>query len=288
MPLSDMWLWMSLLSALLLGCYDVAKKRALDRNGSIWILFCTTALTALFMCPFLEAGSWNEHSSLIFKALLVSVSWISGMLGLKLLPITTVSTIKASRPAIVVAFSIILFGESLSLLQWLGVILVLLALWLLGGSTLKEGLGSGRNKGLLWMLISVISGAASALYDKQILSVYSMEPLFVQSWTNVYITIILGIILIVRRMRPTKDFRPLTWDWTLLLIALLICAADALYFFALKQDGAMLSVVSLIRRSSVIITFAAGALFFKEKKLREKAVELVIMLGGISLLMLGN
>ena len=282
-----MWLWMSLLSAILLGSYDVAKKQALRKNGVMWVLFSTTLLSTLFLVPFLSAGSLRDHITLIIKAVLVSSSWISGMIGLEKLPITTVSTIKASRPAIVVAFSIILFRERLNVLQWCGVALVLVSLWMLRGSTRKEGISFRNNSGLFWMIVSVITGAASALYDKHILS-GSLQPLFVQSWTNVYISIILGIILLIMKIREKEGFARFKPDWTVVLIAVFITAADALYFLALKQEGAMLSVISLIRRSSVLITFLAGGLLFKEKGLRSKAVELALMLGGIILLMLGS
>ena len=278
-----MWLWMSLLSAILLGSYDVAKKQALRKNGVMWVLFSTTLLSTLFLVPFLSAGSLRDHITLIIKAVLVSSSWISGMIGLEKLPITTVSTIKASRPAIVVAFSIILFGERLNVLQWCGVALVLVSLWMLRGSTRKEGISFRNNSGLFWMIVSVITGAASALYDKHILS-GSLQPLFVQSWTNVYIS----IILLIMKIREKEGFARFKPDWTVVLIAVFITAADALYFLALKQEGAMLSVISLIRRSSVLITFLAGGLLFKEKGLRSKAVELALMLGGIILLMLGS
>ena len=262
------------MSAILLGSYDVAKKQALRKNGVMWVLFSTTLLSTLFLVPFLSAGSLRDHITLIIKAV-------------EKLPITTVSTIKASRPAIVVAFSIILFGERLNVLQWCGVALVLVSLWMLRGSTRKEGISFRNNSGLFWMIVSVITGAASALYDKHILS-GSLQPLFVQSWTNVYISIILGIILLIMKIREKEGFARFKPDWTVVLIAVFITAADALYFLALKQEGAMLSVISLIRRSSVLITFLAGGLLFKEKGLRSKAVELALMLGGIILLMLGS
>ena len=102
-----MWLWLSVCSALLLGVYDIAKKRALNRNGVYWILVGTTALTSLFLSPFLSAGPFSDHLSLMLKAVLVSVSWVSGLKAMERLPLTTVSTIKASRPMFVVIFSII-------------------------------------------------------------------------------------------------------------------------------------------------------------------------------------
>ena len=281
-----MWLWLSLGSALLLGFYDIAKKQALKRNGVYWILLCSTALTTLFLCPFLTPGPILDHLYLVFKAMLVSVSWVSGLKAMECLPLTTVSTIKASRPMFVVVFSIILFGEKLNLTQWLGVVLVMTALVLSSRSKRHDTDRQTSVKGVSYLIISVLSGAGSALWDKMILQ--QMEPMFVQSWTNLYVTLLLGLIQLVRYLSDKQDFERLTWDWRLLVIAVLITVADALYFFAVKQPDAMLSIVSTIRRTSVIVTFVGGALLLKEGQIRDKAFDLVLMLGGVALLLGGS
>lgn len=279
-----MWIWMALASAVLLGVYDVAKKAALKNNGIYGILLVATGIGAIFLSPFLTWGVGADHLRLIFKALLVTASWVSGMIALKLLPITTVSTFKTSRPMFVVLFSILLFGEHLNWMQWLGVAAVLAALWLLSLSSEREGISFKGNRGFWALLVSVFTGVASALWDKHILS--GMQPLFVQGWTNIYITLMLAAIILLRCARGIREsFR---WDWTLLLIAALITAADMLYFFSLKADGSMLSVISLIRRSSVIVTFVMGAALFKEKRIAQKAGVLIIMLAGVTLLMAGS
>ncbi|MBR5704241.1 MAG: DMT family transporter [Bacteroidales bacterium] len=279
-----MWIWMALASAVLLGVYDVAKKVALKHNDIYSILLVATGLSALFVSPFLTWGNGADHLRLVFKAVLVTASWVSGMIALQLLPITTVSTFKTSRPMFVVVFSILLFGERLNWMQWLGVAAVLVALWLLSVSSEREGISFKGNRGFWALLVSVLTGVASALWDKHILG--GMHPLFVQSWTNIYITALLALIILVRRSRGLKEvFR---WDWTLALIAIFITAADMLYFFSLKEDGSLLSVVSLIRRSSVIITFALGAILFKEKRIAQKAGVLALMLAGVVLLMTGS
>jgi len=186
----------------------------------------------------------------------------------------------------VVAFSLILFGERLNLWQWGGVVTVIAALWLLSRSSNKEGIQFKHSKGVMFMVLSIITGAASALYDKHIMA--GMQPLFVQSWANVYISVDLAVCLLVSRLTDRKNFQPFKWDWTIVLIAVLITCADALYFFALKQEGALLSVISLIRRSSVIITFALGAWLFKEHNIKDKAIALTVMLTGLVLLFVGS
>ena len=281
-----MWLWLSVCSALLLGSYDVVKKQALKRNGVYWILVGSTALTSLFLCPFLSAGTLQAHLNLILKAVLVSTSWVSGLIAMQVLPLTTVSTIKASRPMFVVIFSIILFGERLNLLQWLGVAVVMAALFLSSRSKRHETDKANSAKGMICMAISVISGAASALYDKHILK--QLEPLFVQSWTNVYITLLLAAILLVRYLTDREHFEPFVWDWKILLIAVLITAADMIYFFAMKDPDALLSVVSILRRCSVLITFVGGVLIFKEGHIRDKVTDMLLMAAGVALLLIGS
>lgn len=281
-----MWLWLSVGSAILLGVYDVAKKKALKRNSVLYVLLGATALTAIIMSPFLSEGSLKDHLSLIFKAVLVTTSWVSGLQALKTVPLTTASTIKASRPVFVVAFSIILFGERLNLWQWAGVVLVLFALFMLSRSSRREGLAFTRDRGFLWMALSVLTGAASALYDKHILG--HMQPLFVQSWANVYITLTLALCVLIKALRDGEARERFRWDWWLVAIALLISAADAMYFFALKDGGSLLSVISMIRRSAVVITFVLGALIFKEHNIKSKALDLSVLLVGIALLLFGS
>lgn len=281
-----MWVWLSVCSAFLLGIYDVEKKQALKKNSVLWVLLGATAMSALFLCPFLSRGPLEDHLSLVLKAVLVSSSWISGLVALKLLPLTTASTIKASRPMFVVIFSIILFGERLSLLQWGGVVLVMASLFLLARSSKKEGISFTSDKGIAWMVVSVLTGAASALYDKHILG--HLQPMFVQSWTNVYITVVLGILILLKYLRDKPDFQGFRWDWRLPLIAVLITISDAFYFYAVKDEGALLSVISMIRRSSVVITFIFGALLFKENHIKDKAVDLAVLLAGLALLLFAS
>ncbi len=281
-----MWLWMTLASALLLGIYDVFKKQALRRNGVLWVLLGATALSTLFLSPFLSAGTLQEHLKILLKAFLVTTSWISGMIGLKLLPITTVSTLKASRPFFVVVFSILIFGEQLNGWQWGGVALALLALTLLSVSSKKEGIAFSKSKGIAAMAVSILAGVASALYDKHMIA--GMEPLFLQSWGNFYITVLLAICVGVKALVDGQKREKFHWDWLIVVIAVFITGADMLYFFALKQEGALLSVISLMRRCSVVVTFVVGAIVFREHRVKEKAVDLAILLAGMALLLYGS
>lgn len=281
-----MWAFLAVCSSFLLGLYDAAKKQALRKNGVLAVLLVATALSTLFVSPFLRIGPAQDHLRLALKAVLVTSSWVSGMVGLKLLPLTTVSMLKGSRPMFVVLFSVLLYGEVLSWTQWAGVLVVLAALFLLGRTSRGDASVQVRKVGFIWMGVSILTGVASALYDKRIMS--GMEPLFVQSWTNLYITVLLGLCVAWRSLASNPSGIQFRWDWTIVLVAVLITGADALYFFALKQPDALLSVISVIRRAAIIITFLCGIIFFKEKQIKAKSLNLLLMAAGVALLLIGS
>lgn len=285
-----MWIFLIIGSAVLLGLYDVAKKHSLARNDALTVLLCATALSTLFLSPWLvmEPGSPEGHLRLVFKAVLVTSSWVSGMLALGLLPITLVSTMKASRPVLVLIFSILLFGEQLNAWQWGGSVLTLVAIFLLSVTGRSDGVHFTRSRGVFLLLLSILAGVASALYDKHILQGLHLTPLFVQSWTNLYITLLLLMWILLRRAFNPGAGKPFRWDWTLVLIAVLISCADALYFFAVSTEGAPLSLISMIRRSSVIVSFAAGAAFFHEKNVGKKTIAMAVMLVAMVLIYIGS
>lgn len=300
------WLWTSILSALLLGFYDVAKKQSLRKNGVFDVLLYATAISTLFFLPLLLSSlcGWGLGSGTLFdvpkgelrdyllvasKAVLVAASWIFGILGMKHLPLTTVGIIKASRPVFVLLGCIFIFGERLNPVQWGGVLIAMAALFLLGRSSRNEGINFAHNIWIYCMAGSVLFGVLSALYDKYIMS--QLNQVFVQGWGNFFLTVFFAIAVLLNAASERKKngvVHRFQWDWSILLIAFFVTVSDFLYFYSLTCDGSMLSVVSMLRRSSVVITFACGAMLFKEQNIRAKALEMVLLLVGMALLLFGS
>ena len=115
-----------------------------------------------------------------------------------------------------------------------------------------------------------------------------MNPLFVQSWFNLYQFLIMSIICSViwwPSRHKTTQFR---WSWAIPLISIFISLADFAYFTSLNDPGSMVSVVSLVRRSSVIISFICGVLIFKERNIKAKILDLCLILLGMFFIWLGT
>jgi len=128
-------------------------------------------------------------------------------------------------------------------------------------------------------------GAVSALYDKYLLKHY--EPLEVQAWYSFYQFIIMGITIAIM-LRTTKNHTKFQWRWTIPCISLFLTIADIAYFYSLSIDGSMISVISMIRRGSVIVSFLYGVMALHEKNVKMKLIDLSVLLVGLVCLVLGS
>ena len=205
---------------------------------------------------------------------------------MKHLPITIVGPINATRPVMVLVGAMLVFGERLNLYQWIGVMLAVASFFMLSRSGKKEGIDFKHNKWILFIILAAVMGAVSGLYDKFLMK--QLNPMLVQSWYNVYQFFIMGTIIFLLWWPKRKTATPFRWDWTIILISVFLSAADFVYFYALSYDDSMISIVSMVRRGSVIVSFIFGALFFREKNLKSKAIDLILVLIGMIFLYLGS
>lgn len=298
-----MWLLLAFFSATFLGFYDVFKKLSLKNNAVLPVLFLNTVFCSLIFIPFILISYLSpdilqgslfyvppidikSHGLIFLKSMIVLTSWIFGYYGIKHLPITLVGPINATRPVMVLVGAMLLFGERLNFYQWIGVLLAISSLYMLSRSGKKEGIDFVRNKWILFVAIAAVAGAASGLYDRFLLRI--VEPMVVQSWFNIYQVLIMGSILMLIWYPKRKENTPFQWKWSILCISIFLSIADFAYFYALSFEDSMISIVSMVRRGSVLVSFLFGALVFKEKNLKSKAIDLVLVLLGMIFLYLGT
>ncbi len=304
-----MWLVLAFLSAALLGFYDSFKKKSLDGNAVIPVLFLNTLFSSLIFLPFITlsrttgildgtifhvgTGGWEVHRFILLKSCIVLASWMLGYFGMKHLPLTIVGPINATRPVMVLVGALLVFGERLNLWQWAGVLLAVMSFFMLSRSGRKEGIDFEHNK-WIWMIVgAAVLGAVSGLYDKYLMAPQSeggagLDTMMVQSWYNVYQCFMMGGVLAFMWWPHRKRTTPFRWDWTIVFISVFLSAADFVYFYALSIPGAMISIVSMIRRGSVVVSFLFGAVAFHEKNLKSKLVDLLLVLLGMVCLYIGS
>lgn len=305
-----MWLVLAFVSAVLLGFYDASKKASLKDNAVLPVLFLNTLFSTVIFSPFLldyiggfgwfsgtfldtapfgdeaQTSTLKAHLMVVVKACIVLTSWICGYFGLKHIPLTIVGPINATRPVMVLVGAMLIFGERLNLYQWIGVILAMLSIFLMSRSSKKENIDFKSNRWIWCVALAAITGAVSGLYDKYIMK--SLSPMFVQSWFNFYQMLIMGLICGLIWWPTRRKTTPFHWSWAIPLISIFICLGDFSYFTSLSDPSSMISVVSLVRRSSVIISFACGVVIFKERNLKAKIIDLGLILIGMVFIWMGT
>ena len=304
-----MWLILAVLSATLLGFYDSCKKESLSNNAVIPVLFFNTLFSSLIFLPFIllsagtdvlddtifhvESGGWDVHKYILLKSFIVLSSWIFGYFGMKHLPLTIVGPINATRPVMVLVGAFMVFGERLNVYQWVGVALAVASFFMLSRSGKKEGIDFKHDRWIYFVVLSAVLGAISGLYDKYLMASpndggVGLDRMIVQSWYNIYQCIMMGVMLLLLWMPKRKQTTPFHWHWGIIFISIFLSAADFVYFYALSLPGAMISVVSMIRRGSVIVSFLFGAMLLREKNLKSKFFDLLLVLLGMLFLYFGS
>jgi drug/metabolite transporter (DMT)-like permease len=297
------WIAVSLLSALFLGLYEIAKKESLRGNAVPPVLFCNVLTQAAAWIPLLIASQfpqsqlpdvlrvqpldWADHARLAAKSLLAGSSWICASFALKHLPISIAAPIRATSPFATVLFAVLLLAERPSPGQWSGVAIILAAFYAFSLAGRREGIVFHKNRWITLMILATLLGAASALYDKYLLGTCGYHAADVQAWFSVYLIPVMAPLL-AHWLLKNRSRSPFEWRWSIPMIAILLLISDFLYFHANEQPDALISVISPLRRTSVIIAFLAGIRLYGEQNWRIKSLCLAGLMLGVTVISLAR
>ena len=289
-----MWTCWILASAVFLAFYDLAKKASVRENAVLPVLLlATVAGGGAYVAVLGAAGgipaaldvSARDLSLICIKSAIVSTSWVLTYCALRSLPITIATPIRASAPAIVFIAAFFLYGEQPTILQGLGITLVLAGYWAFSKAGKFEGIDFLRSRAVWLAIGGMCMSAISSIWDKFILQKCAIPVETVQFWFQIGLVAIYALLLTGQRALRI-DRRRFEWRWTIPATGILLAAADWLYFHGLAIPDVPISVGSLMRRFSVVITFLLGAVFFKERNLKRKGIALAAILTGVILLCL--
>ncbi|PTY03198.1 hypothetical protein DB347_22225 [Opitutaceae bacterium EW11] len=296
------WIAGSVLSALFLGFYDLSNKHALRENAVLPVIFLgtlssafvwTTLLTIHSVAPdalppmlVVEPLTLRQHGLLFAKAALVATSWVFSYFGLKHLPLSIAAPIRATGPIWTLLGAVAVLGERPTWLESLGIGTTLASFLGLSIAGRGEGIHFHKNKWVGFIVFGTMLGGVSGLYDKYLLGRVGFKASTVQAWFSIYLVAVFLPLAIgwKRRWWPRNEFE---WRWSIPFIGLMLLVADYVYFSALRDPQALVSLVSSIRRGSTLVAFAGGLWFFHEKHGLRKLPAVAGVLIGIILTILG-
>jgi transporter family protein len=296
------WIAASLLSALFLGFYDLSTKHAVRDNAVLPVLFLAnvcSSLVWLAMLGFDASGFVNlptalkvddltafQHLQLLLKSTIVAGSWMCSYFALKNLPLSIAAPIRATGPMWTLFGALLVLGERPTGLEYLGVAITLTSFIGLSLAGAREGVHFHKNQWIAWILGGTLLGAVSGLYDKFLMSRAGFTASTVQCWFSIYLALIFLPLAIGWKLHwwPRNVFH---WRWSIVGVSFALLVADFLYFDALRNPEALVSLVSSLRRGSTLIAFAGSIWLFRESNGRQKLVPVLGIVTGIVLTVLG-
>ncbi len=297
------WVAATLLSAFFLGLYDLGTKHAVRDNAVLPVLFFANLCSATVwgtLIAFDRAGAGGnlpailhvtpmtgvQHLQILLKSLIVATSWVCSYFAVKHLPVSLASPIRATGPMWTLFGALLVLAERPSWLEMLGVAITLVSFVGLAFAGAREGIHFHRNQ-WIWLLVGgTLAGACSGLYDKFLLGRQGFNAATVQAWFAIYLALIFLPLVLGWKFRlwPRNVFH---WRWSILVISFGLLIADFLYFDALRNPDALVSLVSSLRRGSTLVAFAGGLWLFGEKNGLQKLPAVLGVLAGIVLTLLG-
>lgn len=296
------WIAASLLSALFLGFYDLSTKHAVRDNAVLPVLFLANVCSSLVWLALLTLDASAvaalpatlkvddltaaQHLQLLLKSVIVASSWLCSYFALKHLPLSLAAPIRATGPMWTLFGALLVLGERPSWLELVGVGITLVSFLGLSIAGSREGVHFHRNQWIGWLLGGTLLGAVSGLYDKFLMARAGFTASTVQCWFSIYLALIFLPLAAGWKLRwwPRKEFH---WRWSIVGVSLALLVADFLYFDALRNPDALVSLVSSLRRGSTLVAFAGSVWLFRETNGRQKLAPVLGIVTGIVLTVLG-
>lgn len=297
------WVFLGLLAGLVLGGYDFLTKIALRTRSVLAVVVLSSVLGAALWAPALVApAAWaaslrplgldpapltvQQHLLLLPKSLMMVGTWALSYYAVKALPLSISAGVRASGPLWTAAGAIALLGESLGPWQWLGLAVSMLSYYLFSLAGQKEGIRFTRDAWVLCMVLATVLSSANAMYDKHIVAHLQLDLAAVQAWSALQRGA-LALLLLPLAWRDLSPKGLFTRHWAIPAIALAYVAAEYIYLSAVRMDGAMISVISVLRRTNLVMVFGLSALFFQERFIVHKSMAIAGVLLGIALMTVG-
>lgn len=288
------WTAWILSSAVFLAFYDLAKKASVRDNAVLPTLLVSTCCgSALYLAGLAIGGRFVSDLGITSevvclsatKCIIVGISWVFTFCALRTLPISIATPIRASAPALVFLIAIALYGERPSPLQSLGMVSVFGGYFVFSWAGRHEGLDFFRSKAVWYAVAGAFFAAISAIWDKYVFQVRGLPVEGVQFVFQVGLVAFYALAMAVERLvRPQGS--AFEWRWSIPLVGILLVTADWLYFHGLACPGTPISLASLLRRFSVVVTFILGARIFRETNLVRKGLALSAIVAGVVLICL--
>jgi len=277
--MDKLWIIFVFIYSLLKGTREGMKKAALKKSSSSEILFFYTLVGLILTLPF-SKNAFNLSPIYIFysfiKAAVVCTAWSFSLIALKKMSVSLYGIMDLSRMIFSMLLGITVLGEEMTWPKAIGMTLVITGLFLanLKKSTDSKGITlSVLTAALLCCFFNAVSGTMDKILMQH------MESSQLQFWFMLFMTLIYGAILLIKKEKIS--LKTVKTNYWIPLMSLSLIIGDKFLFEANANPLSEVTLMTVIKQSSVIVTVLTGWLVFKEKHILYKLFCTAIVLSGI-------
>lgn len=276
------WMILVLIYGVCKGVREIIKKKSLEKSTIIEVLFFYTFLSFIMVVPDIK-NAWGVDTKYLLwislKSFIIFLAWMCSFKAIEKLPISFYGILDLSRVLFATILGVFVLGEVLSLFQKMGLVLVLTGLLMLKRKK-KGNHREHENIELRYIILALCScmlNAVSGLMDKILMKDVTSSQL--QFWYMLFLVSFYMIYIIITK---TKIRWNLVWrnHW-IWILSVLFVVADRALFVANGMEGSRVTIMTLIKQSSCIVTILAGKYIFKEKNIGYKLICAAIIVSGI-------
>lgn len=277
--MSNLWILYIVVYAFLKGSREGMKKAALKKSSSNEILFFYTLIGWILTLPFSSevfALPLPLILCVLLKAAVVCFAWLCAFYALKTISVSLYGIMDLSRMVFSTLLAVLFLGERLTVNKSIGMLLVITGLVMVN---MKKSAEKTRTTFpiLLAALSNCFFNAVSGTMDKVLMQYMSSSQL--QFWFMLFMTLIYGLVIILRKEKISV--KSLKTNYWIPLLSISLVLGDRFLFEANKDPESQVTLITVIKQSSVIVTTLTGWLIFKEKNILYKMMCALIVLSGI-------
>lgn len=278
-----LWIIFILLYGILKGAREPIKKGVLRDVGVLTALFVYTFVGFLMSAPTAEGVfSVTPFAFLlvVIKSFVIFVAWILAFLAIKKVPVSVYGLCDMSRVIFSTLLGVFFLGESLTGKGILSLILVVLGLYFANAK--KGAENENYQMKYIWIIFAeCFLNAVSGTMDKYIMSTGEITSSALQFWFMLLLSAFyLGYILIKREKLELK--KAFTNPW-LYVLSFSLILGDRMLFIANADPESRVTIMTLVKQSSAVVTIILGKLIYKEKNIVRKLICAGVILLGIAL-----
>ncbi len=273
------WVLFTLVFGICKGLREGIKKKALGKSSTFEVLFLYTLIGFILVIPTAKdvfCVPWQYYFFIGIKSLVVFTAWICSFNSIKHMPVSLYGVMDTSRVIFSTLMGITLMGESASIRQMAGLVLVVMGLVLVNVSRKDDT--KVKNKYLFLTLTACLLNATSGVMDKWLTKTVTSGQL--QFWYMFFLAAMYGVYILFSKTRV--DFKAIKKNYWIIILAIVFIIGDRALFIANANPESRITVMTLIKQSSVFAAILAGRAMFNEKGTVKSILCAILVLLGIA------